>query len=219
MIELVLFDLDGTFADTALDLGAALNRLRGEHGLEPLPIDAYRAVTSHGVRGLLKAGFNLAPDHDGYGELAQRFLGHYAQAICVETRMFPGISALVDAIEARGIRWGIVTNKSQRFTLPLVAGLGIGRRATCIVSGDSAPRPKPHSDPLLLAAQIGQTQPQCCIYVGDDFRDIQAGRAAGMFTVAATYGYLGEGEPVEAWGADALISHPEELLAFVDRLG
>lgn len=219
MIELVLFDLDGTFADTALDLGAALNRLRSEHGFAPLPLDDYRAVTSHGVRGLLKVGFGIAPDDDAYSGLARRFLAYYAEAICVGTRMFPGIPELLDVLDGRGIKWGIVTNKSQRFTLPLLAGLGIDRRAACIVSGDSAPRAKPHADPLLLAAHIGRASTRRALYVGDDLRDIQAGRAAGMYTIAAVYGYLGEGAVVEAWGAHALISHPMEVLDIIDRSG
>jgi phosphoglycolate phosphatase len=217
MIELALFDLDGTFADTAMDLGAALNRLRTEHGFAPLPLDDYRAVTSHGVRGLLKVGFGIAPEDEGYGELAQRFLAYYAEAICVGTCMFPGIPELLDALEARGIKWGIVTNKSQRYTLPVLAGLGVDRRAACIVSGDSAPRAKPYPDPLLLAAHLSQTDPRQAVYAGDDLRDVQAGYAAGMYTIAVTYGYLGTGPAVETWGAHALADHPGQLLEIIDR--
>lgn len=215
MIDAVLFDLDGTFADTAPDLGAALNRLRGELGHAPLPLHIYRPYTSHGVRGLLGVGLNVKPDDDGYLELSQRFLAYYREAMCVRTRVFDGMAELVQGLEQRGTKWGIVTNKSQRFTLPLVAQLGYDRRAACIVSGDSAPRPKPHPQPLLLASRIAQCAPEHCLYVGDDVRDIEAGRAAGMTTVAVTYGYLGVGQPVESWGADTVVDHPSEILPLV----
>ncbi|MDS4073014.1 MAG: HAD-IA family hydrolase [Defluviicoccus sp.] len=215
MIDAVLFDLDGTFADTAPDLGAALNRLRRELGHAPLPLHVLRPYTSHGVRGLLGAGLNVKPDDDGYLELSQRFLAYYRDAICVHTRVFDGMAELVQGLEQRGTKWGIVTNKSQRFTLPLVAQLGYDRRAACIVSGDSAPRPKPHPQPLLLASRITQCAPEHCLYVGDDVRDVVAGRAAGMTTVAVTYGYLGVGQPVESWGADSVVDHPSEILHLV----
>lgn len=216
MIEAVLFDLDGTFADTAPDLGTALNRLRTEHGSEPLPLDAFRRYTSHGVRGLLNIGFNIEPADPRYAELSHRFLAYYAEAICVGTRLFPGIPELIEALEWRSVKWGIVTNKSQRFTLPLMEQLGVARRAACIVSGDSAPRAKPYPDPLLLASRTAGVAPARCIYVGDDLRDVEAARAASMKTVAVTYGYLGDGLAVEKWGADALIGHPVEILGLID---
>lgn len=215
MIEAVLFDLDGTFADTVPDLGGALNRLRVEEGLAELPLTTLRPYTSHGVRGLLGAGFGVAPGEDGYAELARRFLAHYENALCAGTQLFPGMADLIEGLEARGVRWGVVTNKTSRYTLPVLAGLGVARRAACIVSGDSAPRAKPYPDPLLLAAAVLQTEPACCIYVGDDLRDVEAGRAAGIATVAAAYGYLGANRPVNEWGADRVIQHPAEVLGIV----
>lgn len=215
MIEAALFDLDGTLADTAPDLGAALNRLRCEKGLQDLPLEVLRPVASNGVRGLLRVGFGFAPDHPEYGSHAQRFLELYRSALCVNTVLFDGVREMLDELDARSIRWGIVTNKQQRFTLPLVGALGLAARAGCIVSGDSTARPKPHPDPLLSAASTLRIEPARCVYVGDDLRDVQAGRAAGMKTVAATYGYLGNDEPVHSWGADLLIGHPGDLIRFL----
>jgi phosphoglycolate phosphatase len=211
MFEAALFDLDGTLADTAPDLGAALNRLRREEELEDLPLEVLRPVASNGVRGLLKVGFGYSPDHPQYGSHAQRFLEHYRNALCVRTVLFEGVREMLDELDARAIPWGIVTNKQQRFTLPLVGELGLATRAGCVVSGDTTARPKPHPDPLLFAAAALRVEPARCVYVGDDLRDVQAGRAAGMTTIAATYGYLGNDEPVETWGADVLIAHPADL--------
>lgn len=215
MIDAVLFDLDGTLADTAADLGGALNRLRTEQGLEAMPLEVLRPYASHGVRGLLGAGLGLKPTDEAYAGYAQRFLAYYAAALCVDTALYPGIAELIGQLEAHRLRWGVVTNKTSRFTLPLLAALGVARRAACVVSGDSAPRPKPHPAPLLMAADLVQTAPGRCIYVGDDLRDVEAGRAAGMPTVVAAYGYLGNDKPVEEWGADALISRPEEILGLL----
>jgi phosphoglycolate phosphatase len=215
VVEAVLFDLDGTLADTAPDLAAALNYLRREDGLDELPLDLLRPVASNGVRGLLGAGLNLTPADPRYDDYARRFLDRYLSALCIDTTLFEGVPALLDALERRGMPWGVVTNKQQRFTLPLLGELGLTRRAACIVSGDSTPRPKPHPDPLLLACASIERPPTRCLYVGDDLRDIQAGRAAGMVTVAALYGYLGNAEPVEAWGANHRIAQPYDLLALL----
>jgi 2-phosphoglycolate phosphatase len=216
MFDAVLFDLDGTLADTAPDLGGALNRLRIEQGLDGLPMEALRPVASNGVRGLLGVGFGIAPDHPRYPRLAERFLELYAGALCVHTTLFAGIGELLDGLDARGIHWGIVTNKQERYTLPLVERLGLTPRAGCVVSGDSTPRPKPHPDPLLLGSSLLGVDAARCAYVGDDLRDIQAGRAAGMATVAAGYGYLGSTEPLANWQADHLIDAPIELLRLLD---
>ena len=209
--DAVFFDLDGTLADTAPDLGGALNRVRLEEGLEPLHLDALRRVTSHGVRGLLQVGFALAPGDRGYAALAARVLTHYSAALCVETQLFPGIAELLDLVEANRLRWGIVTNKALRYTVPVVDGLALLRRAASVVGGDSAPRAKPSADPLLLAAAVAGVEPARCHYVGDDARDIHAGLASGMATVAVRYGYLGDGLPIEAWGADHIADHPLEI--------
>ncbi len=214
-IEAVLFDLDGTLADTALDLGAALNRLLLEEGRQTLTLQQFRPHTSNGTRGLLGAGFGIAPGDAAYAGLVQRFLKHYEGALCENTALFPGIAELLSDLETRGIRWGIVTNKPQRFTLPLIEGLGLRQRCVCIVSGDTAPRPKPHPAPLLLACFIAQTQPSRTLYVGDDQRDIVAGHAAGMGTVAAAYGYLGVDEPVSSWQAHAIVTQPAQILGLL----
>jgi phosphoglycolate phosphatase len=216
MFDAVLFDLDGTLADTAPDLGGALNRLRIEQGLDVLPMEVLRPVASNGVRGLLGVGFGIAPDHPQYAGLAERFLELYAGALCVHTTLFAGIGELLDGLDARGIRWGIVTNKQARYTLPLVERLGLSPRAGCVVSGDSTPWPKPHPHPLLLGSSLLGVDTARCAYVGDDLRDIQAGRAAGMATVAAGYGYLGSKEPIASWEADHLIDAPIELLRLLD---
>ena len=211
MIDAVLFDLDGTLADTAADLGAVLNRLRSEAGQAPLPAATIRPHVSKGVRGLLGIGFALEPGDDGYAELHQRFLAYYGDSLCVATTLFEGVLGLLASLEAEGIKWGVVTNKTSRYTLPVMATLGLGRRAACIVSGDSSPRPKPAADPLLLACTLAGALPARCLYVGDDLRDMQAARAAGMGAIAAAWGYLGDGLPLDAWGADAIIQSPGEL--------
>ncbi|MEZ5616645.1 MAG: HAD-IA family hydrolase [Rhodocyclaceae bacterium] len=211
MADAVLFDLDGTLADTAADLGAVLNRLRTEAGHAPLPAETIRPHVSQGVRGLLGIGFSLAPGEDGYSELHQRFLAYYGESLCVATRLFEGIPGLLDSLEAQGLAWGVVTNKTSRYTLPVVEALGLVRRAACVVSGDSSPRSKPAPDPLLLACAIAGVAPARCLYVGDDLRDMQAARAAGMGAVAAAWGYLGDDLPIQAWGADSIIQSPEAL--------
>lgn len=211
MIEAVLFDLDGTLADTAPDLGAALNRLRDELGLPPLPLAQLRRFTSQGAPGLLRAGLNVKPDDSRYPELRQRFLAHYESALCVDTVLFAGIADLIAELDATNTPWGVVTNKLARYTVPLMARLQLDRRAGCIISGDSAAKPKPHPDPLLLAARLLACEPANCLYVGDDLRDVQAGIAAGMCTIAARYGYLGSDLPPEQWGADHIVDHPREI--------
>jgi phosphoglycolate phosphatase len=212
MLRAVLFDLDGTLADTAPDLGRALNRLRTERGLEPLPIGVMRAHASSGARGLLKAGFGLTPEGEGYDALRDRFLELYAENLCVDTRLFDGVLELLSMIEARPLPWGVVTNKAKRFTEPLLRTLAIGDRAACTVSGDSTPHIKPHPAPLLQAAMLLGVPAGDCIYVGDDLRDVQAARAAGMRFAAAGWGYLGDGADPRTWNADAVISDPREIL-------
>lgn len=218
MPDAVFFDLDGTLADTAPDLAGALNRLRLEQDLPALPLDILRRHASKGARGLIGAGLGLQPESPGYAELVARFLEHYTAAICVETRLFPGVPDMLGMLDEQGIPWGIVTNKATRFTIPLLEALGLTSRAVSIVSGDTAARAKPHPDPLLHACREAAVAPDRCCYVGDDLRDILAGRAAGMRTIAVTYGYLGDGEPVERWGADALIGHPGELIDLIGRI-
>ncbi len=215
MTAAVLFDLDGTLADTAPDLAAALNRLLVEEGREPLALSHLRPHVSGGARGLIRIGFGLTPDDAAFAALVRRFLAHYQDSLCAGTVLFPGVEELLEAIEERGIRWGIVTNKAQRFTLPLIEQLGLRQRSACIVSGDTALRPKPDPAPLLLACAVLQVAPEQSIYVGDDLRDIDAGRSAGLFTATAAYGYLGGDEPFENWQADAIINEPSEILSLL----
>lgn len=206
-VAAVLFDLDGTLADTAGDLAAALNRVRAGAGLAPLPLADLRAHASAGARGLLQAGMGVGPDDTRFPALRDAFLAHYAAGLAETTRLFDGVDALLDAVEARGLRWGIVTNKAARFTAPVVAALGLATRAGVVVSGDTTPHPKPHPAPMHHAAGVLGVAAAHCAYVGDDLRDVLAGNAAGMPTLVARWGYLGTGAPHAAWpatgGADA----------------
>lgn len=210
MIRAVLFDLDGTFADTAPDLCRALNIMRTARGLAPVAIADTRRVTSLGARGLLGVGFGIGPEHADYLTMREEFLRLYENNLCCDTVLFPGIAELTDRLEQRKIIWGIVTNKAERFAKPLLQQLGYGQRAACIIGGDTTAHMKPHPAPLLAAAQLIGIAPQACLYVGDDARDIQAGHAAGMRTVAVRFGYLNGSNP-DTWGADSIVSTPAEI--------
>lgn len=215
MFEAVLFDLDGTLADTAPDLGGATNQLLQEEGLPPAALAYLRPYASQGVRGLLRAGFGIDQTHADYPRLFDRFLDLYAARICEDSRLFEGIPELLDTLEGMDLHWGIVTNKRRRFTDPLVELLQLSPRTRCVVSGDTTAEAKPSPLPVLHACQLLACAPQRTLYVGDDRRDIEAGRAAGCLTVAVTYGYLGDSGPLTAWGADLIIDHPAELAAFL----
>ncbi|MGA0033048.1 MAG: phosphoglycolate phosphatase [Burkholderiales bacterium] len=206
----VLFDLDGTFADTAPDLGRAINTMRAARGLSPVPLADTRRVTSMGARGLLGVGFGIGPEHADYAAMREEFLTLYENNLCCDSTLFPGIPELVDHLEHHGIVWGIVTNKAERFAKPLLQQLGYASRAACIIGGDTTGHMKPHPAPLLAAATAIGVEPAYCHYVGDDRRDIEAGRAAGMRTVAVRFGYLNGSNPDE-WGADSVVSSPEEI--------
>jgi len=210
MRRAVLFDLDGTFADTAPDLGYAINAMRAARGLSPVPLADTRKVTSLGARGLLGVGFNMGPDHADYPAMREEFLSIYENNLCRDTVLFPGMARLIDSLENQGIVWGIVTNKAERFAKPLIEQLGYAARTACIIGGDTTGHLKPHPAPLLAACEIIGIGPTACHYVGDDHRDIEAGRAAGMRTVAVRFGYLNGSNPDE-WGADAVVSNPEEI--------
>lgn len=214
-IRCVLFDLDGTLADTAPDLADALNRTRLDDGLPALPRAQLRPFTSQGVRGLLREGYGLPPEDARYADLADRVLRHYAANICAFTTLFPDIDELLAHIEASGAKWGIVTNKHARFTTPLVAALALTHRAASVVSGDSTAKAKPAPDPLLHAAMQSNVTPAQCVYLGDDERDIIAARAAGMISFAVRWGYIGAEKPIEAWGADHIIDQPLDLLHYI----
>ncbi len=211
----VFFDLDGTLADTAPDLVAAANLLRIARGLTPLPYELLRPTASAGARGLIQGAFGYDNNHPQFEELRDEFLSNYEKNICVHSKLFEGMNELLHALEKNQIAWGIVTNKVERFTHPLLKLMQLHERSGAIVGGDTTPHSKPHPAPILKAAEICQINPTECLYVGDDLRDIEAGRAAGMKTVAAAYGYCGCDEPVSAWGADYIIDHPSDLHAIV----
>jgi phosphoglycolate phosphatase len=207
----VLFDLDGTLADTAPDLAAALNRLRADQGLEPMPLDRVRPFASAGARGLVHVGFGVKPGDGEYNALREAFLEHYREHTCVETRLFPGIAELLRELASREIKWGIVTNKATRFTDRIVAALAL--KPDCIACGDTTPHLKPHPASLLHAAEVLDLAPKECMYLGDDLRDIQAARAAGMKPVAVEWGYHHpENGGPGTWEAAAVIHEPMEVM-------
>lgn len=214
-VRALLFDFDGTLADTAADLCTAVNRLRLERGLADLSLIEVRPFASSGARGLLRIAFGLTPEHPEFDAMRDAFLEHYATCLCERTALFPGIAPLLEHLAARDIAWGIVTNKATWFTERIVAELGL--TPDCVVCGDTTPHSKPHPAPLLHAAQALALAPASCWYVGDDLRDIQAARAAGMRSVAVEYGYSGtdNGGP-RNWNADTVIAHPLDLLAQLD---
>jgi N-acetyl-D-muramate 6-phosphate phosphatase len=212
MVKTILFDLDGTFADTAPDLASALNHARASRKLPPLPLAMLRPQASHGAAGLLKAGMNIKPEAPEFNELRDLFLGYYASHICAHTKLFDGMADLVEALERRGIQWGIVTNKPHRFTLPLMQELGYADRAACLVSGDTCGNAKPHPEPLLKACEMIGASPAQCLYLGDDLRDMQAANSAGMPGIIARYGYIDEGADLASWNARAIIDRPMEIL-------
>jgi phosphoglycolate phosphatase len=211
-IEAVLFDLDGTLIDSAPDLGAAADQMRTDRGLPPLPLEQYRPMAGAGARGMIGVAFGLTPEDPGYNELREEFMANYERCMTARTYAFAGIPELIDQLMQRELVWGVVTNEIERFTLPLTGAMPLFATAGAIVGGDTTPHPKPHPAPLFEAARRLGMEPQRCLYVGDDERDIVAGLAAGMGTVAATYGYLGAKGDVSAWGAHASINSPTELL-------
>ena len=214
-MQAVLFDLDGTLADTAPDLGHALNLQRERHGLPPLPQEIIRPYASHGTVGLFDIGFGLTPQDARFAPMREEYLTLYTANLCLHTTLFPGMDELLAALEARNIAWGVVTNKPARFTNPLLELLGLSKRAASIISGDTCSHPKPHPEPLLCAAREIGVAPQSCLYVGDAERDIEAARAAGMSALIADYGYLGAEDHPESWGADGRIATPLGILAFL----
>ncbi len=211
-MKTVLFDLDGTLADTAPGLGCALNLQRARYGLPALPDDVIRPYASHGTRGLLGIGFGLSPEDERFGVMREEYLNLYDEVYCEQPALFGGMEEVLSALEANKLSWGVVTNKPRRFTLPLMKALGLDQRAASIVSGDDCERPKPYPDTLLLASRQTGSEPAACVYVGDAERDVIAGKAAGMPTWVAMYGYLGENDKPEEWGAQGMIAKPLDLL-------
>ena len=211
----VFFDLDGTLADTAPDLVAATNQLLSARNLPLKPYEQLRPCASAGARGLIGGAFGIDTKHPDFIPLRDEFFANYEKALFVHSKLFEGMEHLLNQLECAQLPWGIVTNKSERFTNPLMELMGLSQRSASTVSGDTTPHSKPHPEPILHAARIANLDPNKSLYVGDDIRDVIAGKAAGMKTVAAAYGYCGCEEPPEAWGADFIIQTPQELLQII----
>lgn len=214
-IKAVLFDLDGTLVDSAPDLAGATNEMRRERGLPDVSYEHLRPMVGAGARGMMGVAFGLTPLDERFEALKAEFFDRYEARLLQDTRLFDGVPALLEGLQAAGLGWGIVTNKSERFALPLTAGLGLQQRALAVIGGDTTPHTKPHPEPLFEAARRAGVAPEHCLYVGDDERDIMAGRAAGMQTVAVSWGYLGRGQPITAWGADVIVDTPQQLLVLL----
>jgi len=215
-ITAVLFDLDGTLIDSAPDLAAAANDLLQVHGRPTLPYAQLRPHAGSGARGMLRAAFDLTPANADYERLRDAFYGHYEKRLLESTNFFQPVPQVLNALDAAGLPWGIVTNKAMRFAGPSFQALGLADRAAALIAGDSTPHTKPHPAPLLEAARRMGHAPSACVYVGDDLRDVQAGRAAGMFTLAASWGYLGLDAALQDWGADCVLDHPAALLHWLE---
>lgn len=216
-IDAVLFDLDGTLIDSAPDLGAAVDQMRVTRGMPSLELDVYRPLAGSGARGMLAIAFGMTPQDPLFEPMREEFFSNYERCMTQRTFAFDGVAEMIQSLCQAGLQWGVVTNKSSRFAEPLTRGMPLFDSAGTVVSGDTTPHAKPHPAPLLEAARRLGIEPARCIYVGDDERDIQAGLAAGMGTVAADYGYLGEKADTTAWGAHARIKSPQELLQLLAR--
>ncbi len=215
-VAAVLFDLDGTLVDSAPDLAATANDMLHARDRVAVPYALLRAHAGSGARGMLAAAFGIGPADAGYAALRDEFHDLYAQRMLVSAALFPGVAHVLDMLDARHMRWGIVTNKALRFAAPMCTALGLGRRAEALIGGDSTPHTKPHPAPLLEAARRLQVAAAACVYVGDDLRDVQAGHAAGMRTLAAAWGYLGPNASLTSWNADDVLAEPHELLTWLD---
>jgi 2-phosphoglycolate phosphatase len=214
--QAVLFDLDGTLVDTAPDLVRILDDMITEHGADPLPYETSRSVVSNGSLGLVKLGFPGA-EGDTLRALQAEFLERYDGEVCRDSRVFPGLDSLLDALDAAGRRWGIVTNKPERMTRKLLDALALNDRASCVVCGDTLPERKPHPAPLLFASRQTGVEPARTVYVGDALRDIEAGRAAGMSTIAVGYGYIVDGDSTHDWAADFIAGDTDELATLIRK--
>ena len=212
MIEAVLLDLDGTLVDTAPDMGAALNNLLLEENLDPLPLETIRPYVSQGGLVLTRLGFESVVPEAEIEALRQRYLHHYHAIVANDSVVFDGFDAILDHLEKRGIPWGIVTNKPEWLTRPLLEQMDLYRRAAVVIGGDSLEKRKPHPMPLQVAAERIGVECRHCVYIGDDERDIVAGKAARMITLVAAYGYIGASVDIHAWNADGIIEQPRELL-------
>lgn len=217
-VEAVLFDLDGTLIDSAPDLGAAADKMRIDRGLLSWPLQHYRHMAGAGARGMLAIAFDMTPEHPDFEAMKEEFLANYENCMTERTIIFDGVVDMIAQLQEKGLPWGVVTNKSNRFTDPLTRSMPLFSTAGAIVSGNTTPHAKPHPEPLLEAARRMSVAPARCVYVGDDERDIVAGLAAGMGTVAATYGYLGQQSDISRWNAHLHIDSPSDLLKFINKV-
>ncbi len=211
MINHILFDLDGTLADTADDLANALNAIRLKHNLPKLPKEVIRPTVSLGGNAMIKLAFDLEEGNVGFDSIRDEFLNHYRANIARETRLFDGMEDVLLALEKENKPWGIVTNKSSWLTDPLMEAMSLDKRAACIVSGDTLEHRKPHPAPILHACKLMRSNPASTIYIGDAQRDIEAGRRAGTKTLVALYGYIDADDDPVSWCADGMISSPHEI--------
>ena len=216
-INTVLFDLDGTLADTAPDLAHTLNLLLIEQGRQTLAYETIRPVVSHGATALVQLGFGLTPEDSQFETLRQRIIELYADNLCRHTTLFPGMQELLDQLEEHDVRWGVITNKPARFTEPLLAALGLQQRAACMISGDSTTHRKPHPEPMILACRHIGVKALNCLYVGDAERDIEAGRRAGMHTLVAGFGYIGDHDQPVNWRAQGIVDEPWQILDWIKQ--
>ncbi len=211
MIKNILFDLDGTLADTAPDLANALNAIRLKHGLEKLPLETISPTVSLGGNAMIKLAFDLEEGDSGFDEIRDQFLNHYLENIAEETRLYEGMENILRTLENNNKTWGIVTNKSSWLTKPLLEALSLDKRTACVVSGDTLEHKKPHPAPVLHACKLIQADPASTVYIGDAQRDIEAGRNAGTKTLIALYGYIDKNDDPESWNADAMVISPDEI--------
>ena len=214
-IQAILFDLDGTLIDSAPDLAGTANDMRAARGLPPMPYAALRRMVGAGARGMMGVAFEVLPGHEDFEALRDEFFERYQKRLLQETRVFEAVPPMLQHLQKRGLPWGIVTNKSARFGQPVIEGLQLHVHSVVHIYGDTTPHAKPHPEPLLEAARRMNVDPRRCLYVGDDLRDIQAGQAAGMRTLAAAWGYLGAAAPIEEWGADAIVHQPGDILPWL----
>src|SRR5436190_19955844 len=214
-IRAVLFDLDGTLLDTVPDLVFALNQLRNERGILDLTITAIRRIASLGSRAFIKKAFDLHDDHPELNTLREKFLTLYLKHLADTTTLFPEIDNVLLHLEQQNIPWGIVTNKLTKHTTPLLKALRLDQRTACVICGDSLSKAKPDPLPLLHACELLKQAPQDCLYIGDAETDVHASKAAGLKSLVAMYGYIGENENPLSWQADGYIQSPKDILTWL----
>jgi N-acetyl-D-muramate 6-phosphate phosphatase len=215
-VDVVLFDFDGTLVDSAPDMAGATNEMRAHAGMDAVPYALLRRMVGSGARGMLGAAFGIKPSDEQFATLRADFLMRYERRMLNTTQVFAGMHEVLERLHLGSLRWGVVTNKATHLAAPMLDGLGLASRCATLVAGDTTPFTKPHPAPLLEAARRLGVAPQRCVYVGDDVRDVRAGQAAGMRTLAAAWGYLGDAEPIETWCADAILASPDKLLNWLE---